>query len=89
MSAAKKSPARKKTATKKTPAKRAAAPAKPKASPKTKAAPKRPALKPKPKGTRTPKKDVGIFGTIQKNIEEGLSVITETILPSTKKKSRR
>ena len=87
MSAAKKTPARKKPAAKKAPAKRAAAPAKRKTA--TKAAPKRPALKPKPKGTHPSKKDVGIFGAIQKNIQEGLSVITETILPSPKKKSRR
>jgi hypothetical protein len=93
MSAAKKtkSPTRKKTpaakAVRKSPAKRAAAPAK--AAPRTKAAPKRPALKPKPKGTHPSKKDVGIFGVLQKNIQDGLSVITETILPSPKKKGRR
>jgi hypothetical protein len=88
MSAVTKSPARKKTSTKKAPAKRAAAPAR-KAASRTKAAPKPPSLKPRTKGTHPSKKDVGIFGTIQKNIEEGLSVIAETILPSTGKKSRR
>lgn len=46
-------------------------------------------LKPKPKATRTQKKDVGLFGALQKNIQEGLSVLTETILPSPKKSSRK
>lgn len=77
----------KKALTKKAPAKKA--PAKKAAPAKTKAAPKRTTLKPKPKATHPSKKDVGIFGAIQKNIQEGIAVITETILPAPTKKTRK
>ncbi len=46
-------------------------------------------MEPKPKATNPPQKDVGIFGVIQKNIQEGISVITETILPTPKRASRK
>lgn len=46
-------------------------------------------LNPKPRATRTQKKDVGLFGALQKNIQDGISVITETILPMPKRSSRR
>lgn len=99
MSTAKKtkSPANKKPAAPKAvktaPAKKA--PAKPVTPPKTKTAPAKAkaevkrVLKPKPKATNPSKKDVGIFGAIQKNIQEGIAVITETILPAPKKKTRK
>jgi hypothetical protein len=77
-----KKPAAKKPAVKAAAKKVAAAPAK------AKAAVKR-TLQPKPKATHPSKKDVGIFGTIQKNIQEGIAVITETILPTPKKKARK
>jgi hypothetical protein len=82
---------KKKSPPTKTPAKKAAkSPAKTakKAVAKAKAKTTR-TLKPKPRATRTQKRDVGLFGSLQKNIQEGLSVITETILPSAKKSSRR
>ncbi len=46
-------------------------------------------MEPKPIRTNPAKKDVGIFGVIQKNIQEGISVLTETILPTPKRTPRR
>lgn len=84
-------PARK-PAAKKAPAKKSAAPVK-KAVTKARAkvaktvSPKpKKTMDPKPKATKPSKKDVGIFGVIQKNIQEGISVITETILPTPKRR---
>jgi|GEM_PF-4923213 hypothetical protein len=68
---------------------RAASPVRTARKTKAKAAGKRRTLKPKPRGTHPSKKDVGIFGRIQKNLEEGLSALTGTLLPSPDKKSAR